>query len=1041
MSFFRGPKSATTPDYTGLQLQTSTSTLPVAILWGQTKAAANVLWYANFQIHGGSGGKGGLFGGSPAGSKTYSADLILGLCEGPISGIGEIWRDQSTYTLAALALTLFDGSATQTAWGYLASAYPSQALNYENTAYVCAANYNLGASASIGNHNFEIIGILAGTGVNGVDADPALVIQDFLTNPRYGAGFASGSINTATLLGSSGDASLQSYCAAMGVAFSPLLNNQEQGSSILARWLQILNCAAVWSGAQLKFIPYGDTAIVAGTHVAKTLQVAIPVPVIPASGPTPPPEIVACPAALFVSDGGVSYAFSSAALSYVGTSAPGAGGQYGLSPAGTYLFHPSDEDKVVAIAYTYEIPCGYTPDLTPLYDLTDLDFVDDKGGKDPVQAARVDPFTLPTIQRVECLSRNNQYGMTPVEARDQSQIEAYGARVGSTIQAHEICDDANIGAVVAQTILQRQLYVRAHYTFKLSWEYGLLEAMDIVTISDANLGLAALPVRIVSIEEDDKGLLTVVAEELTASISTPALYPTAGAAKATPNQAVYAEPVNPPLIFEPPTALTNGAAELWLGASGGTSGVADPNWGGAYVWMSFDDATYSQIGIAPQPLRQGFSTAALAAASGWDTANTLSVGLAESGGALSGATATAAQSGGTLALIDGELLAYESATLTGANAYDLTGLERGLYGTAGAAHSSSAPFARLDGAVFKYPMPSSWVGRSIWLKFQSFNLWSGGVQDISTCTAYGYTVLGAGVYMPADVAGLGGGLTLDGATYTLAAQWTADPDAATYQAEYSTDGTTWTAIYSGSAASFAAKGFGYAPTIYLRVQGVNGAFSSPSWTQITISPGPQATVDVGNAGLYVGYDDLASPVLDALLQQIRGESDQIIASLGATIAQHAATTTTQASVNLVANTAASATSALASLVEQVSASAVTVSAGGEIDFVAQATPDGAFAAWELSLTATGQATSQASMTVIANSDGTSSIVMAAGSFAIGNTLTNTVPFAVNPDGSLQLQGVTKIASVVESLGTGANGKPFLTIGFGALPYFLFDDGT
>ena len=91
--------------------------------------------------------------------------------------------------------------------------------------------------------------------------------------------------------------------------------------------------------------------------------------------------------------------------------------------------------------------------------------------------------------------------------------------------------------------------------------------------------------------------------------------------------------------------------------------------------------------------------------------------------------------------------------------------------------------------------------------------------------------------------------------------------------------------------------------------------------------------------------------------------------------------------------------------------------------------------------ATGQATSQASMTVIANSDGTSSIVMAAGSFAIGNTLTNTVPFAVNPDGSLQLQGVTKIASVVESLGTGANGKPFLTIGFGALPYFLFDDGT
>ena len=44
MSFFRGPKSATTPDYTGLQLQTSTSTLPVAILYDLTvqRKPANV---------------------------------------------------------------------------------------------------------------------------------------------------------------------------------------------------------------------------------------------------------------------------------------------------------------------------------------------------------------------------------------------------------------------------------------------------------------------------------------------------------------------------------------------------------------------------------------------------------------------------------------------------------------------------------------------------------------------------------------------------------------------------------------------------------------------------------------------------------------------------------------------------------------------------------------------------------------------------------------------------------------------------------------
>ena len=135
MSWFRNSKAATTPDYTGLQLQTSVNTLPIPIVWGQTKAAANIVWYQNFQTHGGgSGGKGGFFGGGGASSYTYTADLIMALCEGPISGIGFIWRDQSTYTLAELGLTLFNGTTPQTTWGYLSSAYPIQALAYQGTA-------------------------------------------------------------------------------------------------------------------------------------------------------------------------------------------------------------------------------------------------------------------------------------------------------------------------------------------------------------------------------------------------------------------------------------------------------------------------------------------------------------------------------------------------------------------------------------------------------------------------------------------------------------------------------------------------------------------------------------------------------------------------------------------------------------------------------------------------------------------------------------------------------------------------------------------
>jgi hypothetical protein len=313
---FGGSKGALKPDFTALQIQTSVATLPIPIVWGRTKISANIVFYANFQSHGVKQGKGGLFGGQASG-YNYSVDLIMALCEGPISGIGYIWKDQSTYGLSTIGLALFTGTTPQTVWSYLATKYPTEALAYQGTAYVCAANYQLGGSANIGNHNFEVIGILAGTGVNGIDADPAQVIYDFLTNAQYGAGFAASSINLTTLYGTGGDASLQTYCTAMGIAFSPALTSASQGSSVLARWLQILNCAAVWSGSQLKFIPYGDTAIASGS-VVKSISAVVQIPAMHSNGSYSNPTITICAPANFVSDGGVVYAFTGAQMVIVG---------------------------------------------------------------------------------------------------------------------------------------------------------------------------------------------------------------------------------------------------------------------------------------------------------------------------------------------------------------------------------------------------------------------------------------------------------------------------------------------------------------------------------------------------------------------------------------------------------------------------------------------------------------------------------------------------------------------------------------------------
>jgi hypothetical protein len=674
MSFFRAKNSgaAVTPSYTGLQLQTSTNTLPVPIVWGATKIAANVIWYGAFQtipLYVKNSGKGG-HGNQTVTGYNYSASLVLALSEGPIAGIGVIWKDQSTASLSSLGFSLFAGTTPQSAWGYLSASFSSQALGYGGTAYVCAANYALGSSANIGNHNFEVLGVLYATGINAVDADPALVISDFLTNPQYGVGFSGASISAATLFGASGDASVQTWCRAMGLAFSPALTDQEQASSILTRWLQLINCAAVWSGGQLKFIPYGDASFT-----------------------------------------GFGFAFA--------------------------------------------------PNLTPIYNLADNDFVDGGDNVDPVLVSRVDPFSLPTIQRIEVLDRDNSYAATPVEARDQSQIDLYGPRVGSTIQAHEITEIASgLAGVVAQMILQRTLYVRASFTFKLSWEYCLLDPMDIVTLTDANLGLADFPVRIVAIEEDDQGVLTITAEEFTAGLGVAALYPTSGSSSTIPNQAAAADPINTPLIVEPPPALTANVAQVWVGASGGLAGVADPNWGGAYVWLSLDNVTYSQIATIKQPLRQGFLTASLALASGFDVAHTLSVNLMESGGALTGSTDVGAQQGLTLALVDAELLAYSTATLTGASAYNLTRLARGLDGALPAAHASGAPFARLDGAVVAYNLPANAVGETLYFKFQSFNVFGAGVQSLAACAAYPYVPSGVGSLGPV-ASSLAAGTALD----------------------------------------------------------------------------------------------------------------------------------------------------------------------------------------------------------------------------------------------------------------------------------------
>jgi hypothetical protein len=750
VSIFRtgAKQSAVPPDYTGLQIQTAVNALPVPIVWGESKLAPNVIWYNNFQCipeQSGGGGKGGIFGSGTTTGYTYTASVIMALCEGPVGAINQIWRGQSVYTLAELGLSLFTGTTPQTEWSYLATVYPSQALAYQGTAYVCAANYGLSSSATLDNHNFSVQGFFYGSGPNGVDADPAKIVGDFLSNAQYGIGFPESSIDATTLYGSGGDGSYQTYCAAIGLALSPALNNQEQASSILGRWLQLTNTAAVWSGGLLKFIPYGDTATVAGAVQSASISL-----VLPAAGSfaTPTPEVYVTLPSRFVADLGVKYSVSGTAFTYIGSGTPWAAGTYAISPSGTYVFAAADENAGVSISYQYSSASSFVPNVTPIYNLTDDDFKAENN-EDPLQVTRSDPYEAYNVWRLEIAERVNAYNLTTVESRDQNAIELYGLRITSTVTAHEICDP-NVALISGQLMVQRAVYIRNTYKFRLSWEYCLLDPMDLVTVSDFILGLSNAPIRVTEIEEDENGFLQITAEEFPLGTATATLYATQAVSNNPINRNLAADPVNPPIIFEPPSALVGPTAQVWIAASGGSGGVADPNWGGAFVWLSLDGSSYFQIGTIVSPARQGVVTAALPAFSGTnpDSADTLAVNMAESGGALSSGTALDAQLTNTLSIVDGELLSYETATLTSANNYSLTTMYRGLYGTAAAAHSIGAAFTRLDSAVFEYDLPAQYIGQTLYIKLQSFNVFGGGVQELSSCTAYTYTPTGVAIDHP-----------------------------------------------------------------------------------------------------------------------------------------------------------------------------------------------------------------------------------------------------------------------------------------------------
>lgn len=178
---------------------------------------------------------------------------------------------------------------------------------------------------------------------------------------------------------------------------------------------------------------------------------------------------------------------------------------------------------------------NWAPNLTPAYGLTDDDFLswhDRDGGEpplgadDPVLVTRTNLSDAHNLYTAQYPDRSNYYNNTIVEVFDQGSIDAFGERPGDSIPAKPFASAAP-AQISAQLILQRSQYVRnAPHKFKIGWRYVRLEPMDIVLITDLVCGLDAQAVRVLSVEEDEEGGLTIEAEEITTGASLPPPPPT-----------------------------------------------------------------------------------------------------------------------------------------------------------------------------------------------------------------------------------------------------------------------------------------------------------------------------------------------------------------------------------------------------------------------------------------------------------------------------------------------------------------------------------
>lgn len=633
MSFFRGRTTTTRANkISEFTVNTAEYGAVVPEIIGTVRTAGNVIYYDDFTAHehrethkAGKGGK----SKQVSITYTYTVAVILGLCEGPISGIGKVWIGKNVHNYPAddIQLTLFDGKENQQPWAYTQGKHPEKALPYPGLAYM-AGVIDLGDSGSMPSYNFEVKGRLLETG-DGVDVNPADYIRYVLD--KIGK-------KDMQIIGLD---NYRKYCKEADLLISsPPDEDAKAAREVVNEIAKLTNAYVFWSNDKLKIVPLADR------------------------------------------------------------------------PVGSWA-----------------------PDKTGITDLTADDFLPQSGGA-LVTYKRKDSSAIYNQFPVEFINRANGYEKESVSYEFTEDIKNYGVRAASVTNAHYVYTKER-AVKIAEQLARNNRYERTQYTFKLDWSLCRLEVGDLVRLTDENSGIFEQVAVINGITEGTDGCLTV-----TAISRAPGDYP-AAKYNVHANDRPYIDynktaPDTIPVIFQPPADLTADGLELWIAAKGKADG-----WGGCTVYVSDDNTNYRTVGQIAGSARCGKLTQPLSPIPNHPSGNRVFVTCNDQ--LLSG-TPQDAERKNTLCWIGGECMSYVNANLQSNGAWLLSGLYRGQCNTAVRMHAKDTDFVRLDNSVFKVPFAKEDIGKKIYLKFCSYNIFGAGNQDLSEVKAYEYTL--APYYIP-----------------------------------------------------------------------------------------------------------------------------------------------------------------------------------------------------------------------------------------------------------------------------------------------------